>query len=1059
MKNFNKIINIRLLAIAIVTMVLSANTAYAQMVEVKGSVTDAFGPIVGATVITEGNEGTITDNLGVYVIKAKKGEKLTFSYVGYQDVERVVVGEIMNVQMVAADLDIEEVTVVAFGKQKTESIVGSVTTVRPSSLQAPSSNLTTALGGKIAGLISLQTSGQPGGDNADFFVRGVTTFNDYSSAPLILIDNMELTTDDLARISVDDIASFSVMKDATATALYGSRGANGVILVTTKEGTEGTTTLNLRFETSMSQSTQDVEFADAVTYMKLYNEAITTRNPLYSGRYTDEQITGVADGINPYYYPSNDWRDLLFNDMTFNQRVNMSLSGGGQRARFYIAGAFTNDNGVLKNDPINNFNNNINIKNISLRSNTNIKLTSTTDAAVRISTNFRSSVGPMYSGNQMYQRIMMTSPVDFPAYYEADEQNLNTKHILFGGTESESFINPYADMVSGYQEEDQTNLVAQIELTQKLDFVTEGLSARFMGSTTRESFYAISRSYDPYYYTMSYFNPSTSEFTLYNFQTGDEALDFNSTDKLISSTVYGELAVNYNMIFNKKHDVSGMLVGTLREVITTDFGDDLQLSLPTRNIGLSGRFTYGYDSRYFVEANFGYNGAERFAEEHRFGFFPSFGTGWIVSNEDFWRENKVVNKLKLKATYGIVGNDAIGDLSDRFYYLSQVSKDKALSNDFGEQSGNQNSNATGVTISRYANSDITWEKAAKLNLGVEVNLFSMLDLHVDYFREHRTDILMDRAGIPSSMGLSDIPTSDGSAPAGVCANIGAARSSGLEFTLDLNHYFNQDVWLRVNSTFTYAKSVYEEYEEIVPEGMTWLQNVGQSIGQQRGLIAERLFIDEADIANSPTQTFDNVNEVGVMPGDIKYKDINGDGIINSYDMVPIGYTNVPEIESGFGFSFGYHGFDFSCFFRLATRVSFMIDPTANTYDDGSVGTAPFINNHALLSAWADNHWSEDNRDPYALYPRLSDTSRPNNEQASTWWLRDGSYLRLQSCEFGYTVPSKYTERLNIKSMRIYTSGLNLLTWSKFDLWDVSMGSSGLNYPIQKVFNLGLNVNF
>ena len=768
----------------------------------------------------------------------------------------------------------------------------------------------------------------------------------------------------------------------------------------------------------------------------------------------------MEQGLNPYYYPANDWRKLLFNDMAYNQRFNVSLSGGGKKARFYIAGAFNNDNGILKTDKVSNFNNNINIKNINLRSNTNIKLTSTTDAAVRFNANFRTSNGPMYSGNQMYQRIMMTNPVDFPAFYLPDEMNKDTKHILFGGTPDRGFINPYADMVRGYKESNQTNLVAQIELTQKLDFITEGLSARFMGSTTRESLYSISRSYDPYYYTMSSYDPTSGDFKLYNFQQGDESLGFESGgDRIILSTVYGEFAVSYDRTFKEKHSVSGMLVGTMREIVNSDFDNNLQRSLPTRNIGLSGRFTYGYDSRYFVEANFGYNGAERFARAHRFGFFPSFGSGWVVSNEKFWNENKFVDKLKLKATFGIVGNDAIGDKNDRFFYLSQVDKDKPLGNDFGEVIGGPNGNSLGVTINRYANPDITWEKAAKLNIGIEATLFNMLDIQVDYFSEKRTDILINRLAIPSTTGLTDVPPAAGHAPADVRANIGAAKSSGVEFAADFNHFFNSETWLRVNATFTLANSTYTKYEEIVPEGMDWLKNVGQSIGQHRGLVAERLFIDEADIANSPVQTFDNVNNVGVMPGDIKYKDINGDGIINTHDVVPIGYTPVPQIESGLGFSFGYHGFDFSCFFRMAGRVSFLIDPSANIYDNGTVGTAPFVGNHALLAAWADNRWTESNRDVYATWPRLSDTSRPNNEQASTWWLRDGSYLRLKSCEFGYTIPSKITQKIKIKSLRVYVSGLNLFTLSRFDLWDVEMGASGLNYPIQKIFNVGLNVNF
>jgi TonB-linked SusC/RagA family outer membrane protein len=1040
-----------------------AGEASAQSIKVKGVISDKTDVLPGATVINKSNKnvGTTTDAGGLFSIYAKTGDILAISLMGYETQEVKITGDQeLKITLEVSTKSLEEVTVVAFGRQTKESVVASVSTVRPSDLRVPTSNLTTALGGRIAGLITMQTSGEPGADNAQFFVRGVATFNNYSRGPLILIDNMELSSNDLARLSVDDIQSFSIMKDATATSLYGSRGANGVILVTTKMGVEGKTKLNFRFEKSYSQPTRTVEFADPLTYMKLNNEAIITRHPQYNCRYSDDQIAGVESGINPYYYPANDWLKLLFKDVAANDRFNMNLSGGGKRVKYYIASAMTNDNGILKVDKRNNFNNNISIKNVNLRSNTDIDFTSTTTGSIKFNANFREASGPMYTGNQMYQRVMLSNPVDFPAYYEPDEINLNTKHVLFGGTPSYSFINPYADMVKGYQQSTQTNLIAQIELRQKLDFITPGLSTRFMASTTRQSVYSINRSYTPYYYTMSTYNPITKYFKLNNFSKGNESLGFSGGDKTVNSTTYGEFAGNYEKVIKELHNFSAMLVGTLREVITSDFGDDLQRSLPTRNIGVSGRFTYGYDHKYFLEGNFGYNGAERFAKNHQFGFFPSFGGGWIVSNESFWNSNDVVTNLKLKSTYGLVGNDAIGDSYDRFFYLDRVDMNKSLSNDFGETTGSPVANSSGINFNRFANTSITWEKAAKLNLGVEMTLFKELEFQFDWFKEKRTNILINRTAIPTTMGLSDYPAADGSAPADVRANVGEAKSYGFELTVTENHSFNKNVWLRTNLTFSYAVSKYDKYEETVPAGMDWLITEGTYIGQQRGLIAERLFIDETDIANSPKQTFDKVNDIPVMPGDIKYKDISGDGLIDSHDVVPIGYASVPQVEGGLGVSFGYYGFDFNIFMQGASRATFMIDPTSNVdWSSGSVGTAPFVNNHSLLKAWADDHWSETNRNCYAMWPRLSDTSRPNNEQASTWWLRDGSYLRLKSVEIGYTIPEKITKKVGLQQMRIYASGMNLLSFNSFKLWDVEMGGSGLNYPIQRVLNAGLSLNF
>ncbi|MBP1663012.1 MAG: TonB-dependent receptor [Bacteroidetes bacterium] len=1061
----SKLIQKKRYAFAVLLMLFSAlcsGEISAQNIVVKGVVRDKSEAILGAKVVARSNPktGVATDKNGFFTINTAIGDVLEISFMGYETKTVKVTGpEDLKITLDEALKTLDEVTIVAFGKQKKESVVASVSTVRPADLRVPTSNLTTALGGRIAGLITMQTSGEPGADNAQFFVRGVATFNNFSRGPLILIDNMELSSNDLARLSVDDIQSFSIMKDATATSLYGSRGANGVILVTTKMGLEGRTKLNFRYEKSTSQPTRTVDFADPLTYMRLNNEAIVTRHPDYTRRYSDEQIAGVESGINPYYYPANDWLKLLFKNVAENDRFNMNLSGGGKMVKYYVAGSLTNDNGILKVDKRNNFNNNISIKNVNLRSNTDIEFTPTTMGSIKFNANFRDASGPMYTGNQMYQRVMLSNPVDFPAYYQPDEINLNTKHILFGGTPSYSFINPYADMVKGYQQSTQTNLVAQIELRQKLDFITKGLFTRFMASTTRQSVYSINRSYTPYYYTMSTYNPITGYFKLGNFSVGNESLGFSGNDKAknVYSTVYGEYAINYEKTFNEKHDFSAMLVGTLREVVTSDFGNDLQLSLPTRNIGVSGRFTYGYDHRYFTEANFGYNGAERFAKNHQFGFFPSFGAGWILSNEKFWKKSSIISNLKLKATYGLVGNDAIGDANDRFFYLDRVSMDKGLGNDFGESGGG---NSSGISFNRFANTSITWEKAAKTNLGLELGLFKELDFQFDWFNERRTCILINRTAIPTTMGLSDFPAAEGFAPADVRANVGAAKSYGFESTLTENHSFNKNVWLRTNMTFTYAVSKYTSFEEMVPAEMYWLKTEGTYLGQQKGLIAERLFIDETDIANSPTQTFDKVNDIPVMPGDIKYKDINKDGIIDSHDVVPIGYSNVPQIEGGFGASFGFYGIDINFFMQGAARVSFLMDPTANVdWGSGKLGTAPFIGNHSLLKAWADDHWSETNRNCYALWPRLSDTSRPNNEQSSTWWLRDGSYLRLKSVEIGYTVPEKLTKKANIQQLRLYCSGMNLLSLNSFKLWDVEMGGSGLNYPIQRIFNLGLSLNF
>lgn len=1013
---------------------------------ISGRVIDENGePIIGATVMVEGTQtGTLTDTDGHFSFEFSGKGKLLFTILGYADeVQDIIPGKTSYLAVLEeTGLEMEATTIVAFSKQKKESVIGSISSTQPAELRVPTSNLTTALGGRIAGVISRQISGEPGQDNSEFFIRGVTTFNEYARGPLILIDNVELSANDLARLHPDDIESFSIMKDATATALYGARGANGVILVTTKEGKEGKAKLSIRFENSFSMPTKEIDLVDPITYMYMHNEAVTTRNPLNPRPYTDKKIEATIRGEDQYAYPAIDWLDELFKDYTSNQRLNMNVSGGGKVARYYIAAAVNNDTGLMKVDNRNNFNNNINLQTIQLRSNININLTKTTEFNVRFSGTFEDYSGPIDGGSALYSKALAANPVLFPMYYPNTGNYANTNHILFGNYGAGDYLNPYADMVKGYKEYSRMALVAQAEIKEKMNYITEGLSARGLISTTRTSYFDVQRYYNPFYYTLSNFDATAGTYDLTNTNpdTGTEYLNYAEGAKEITTSTYIELALDYNRTYNEKHEVSGLLVYTMRNELYANQGD-LQLSLAHRNLGLAGRFTYGYDSRYFLEANFGYNGSERFAEKERFGFFPSAGLGWIISNEKFWTPalKKHISLLKLKATYGLVGNDQIGSASDRFFYLSNVNMNAASSLQFGE---NFAETTPLISVSRYANDHITWETARKMNLGVELGLWDCITIQADYFHEKRTNILMDRQSIPSTMGLQ----------AALKANVGEASSHGFEIAIDGNYSFNQDFWISGQANLTYATSRYDVYEE--PDyGYPWLSWVELPIGQPTGLIAERLFIDDADIANSPTQSFGDV-----MPGDIKYKDINGDGIINTQDFVPIGYPTTPNYILGFGLSFGIKNFDFSFFFQGATECSFFIDPNS---------VAPFVNskvggmnsNNAMLQAWADDHWSENNRNSYAQWPRLSPEIVNNNIQPSTWWLRDGSYLRLKSLEIGYTLPYKWTSKIKMQDLRIYLSGMNLFTLSHFKIWDTEMGNNGLAYPIQRVFNIGINLNF
>lgn len=1030
-------------------LILSTVAAVAQTKIVKGVIyeEETGEPMPGATVSVEGStRGVMTDLDGSFELTGvKPTDKLKFECLG-KETQVLQVGTMTNfvVKLKNAANELDEVTVVAFGKQRKESVIGSISTVDVKTLKVPSSNLTTALAGNVAGVIAYQRTGEPGQDNADFFVRGITTFG-ANTSPLILIDNIELTSTDLARLQPDDIESFSIMKDATATALYGARGANGVIFVTTKRGQEGPAKIFARVETSISAPTDVVELADPVTYMKSYNEAISTRDPLGELMYTYDKIEQTGKpGANRLIYPANDWYDMLFKDFATSYRANVSARGGGKVATYYVSGAYTEDTGVLKVDKRNSFNNNIDDKNYTLRSNVDINVTPTTKLAVRLTGNFRDYQGPLNGGSDVYRQIMHSDPVLFPAYYPVDDEHVGIQHIMFGNYEDGSYINPYANLVKGYKNYQRSQMIAAVQLEQDLKFITKGLSFMTLFNLTRLSEFTVNRQFNPYWYRLDRYDSYTGEYHVNRInENGTDYLTYSESGKTVKNTMYSETRLNYNRSFGK-HDVTGLLVFTASESLTANAGS-LQLSLPSRNAGLSGRFTYGYDKRYFVEYNFGYNGSERFHKSHRWGFFPSAGLAWMMSNEKWFKPlTKVVSNLKLRYSYGLVGNDNIGSSSNRFYYLSEMSMNNSgLGASFGET---RNVSYNGIGVVRYANEAITWEKSYKSNYALELGLFKKLDIIAEYFTEHRTDIFMQRADIPNTMGLQ----------AAVYGNIGQARSKGIDIQADYKQAWASGLWASARANFTYSTGKYDVYEEpTYPE--SYRQHAGRSIRQTWGYIAERLFVDDEDAANSPSQAAFGSQYGG---GDIKYTDVNGDGVITNADMVPIGYPTSPEIIYGFGVSLGHKGFDFSVFFQGLGRESFWIDATsAYSTKYNKYGTAPFVNNGQLLKAYSDSHWSEDNRDIYALYPRYSAYENHNNTQVSTWWMRDGSFVRLKQMEFGYTLPQKLTNKIHIDNLRVYFQGNNLLCWSKFKLWDPELAGEGFNYPIQRTFNIGVNVTF
>lgn len=1064
--------------IAVFLLMLITIAGYSQQTSgrtISGKVVDETGSgMPGVSISIAGTStGTQSDADGSYQLVVPGADALLHvSFIGYVT-QDITVGERTSIDItMAPDItSLQEVVVVGYGVQRKESVVSAVTSVDPTKLKSATGNLTNSLAGRVSGIIAYQTSGEPGlgTDNSAFFIRGLSTFGSGKVDPLILIDNVESTPTDLARLQTDDIANFSVLKDASAAAVYGSRGANGVILVTTKLGEPGRTRFNFRAETTMSSNTKNYRLTDNISYMRDANEAALTRDADNGVPYGENKIAHTAAGDDPYLYPNNNWLDQLIKDYTVNQRYNLNISGGGDKSAYYIAGTYNVDNGILKVDPINDFNSNIKLKNYSIRSNITVDFTKTTEFILRFYGQFDDYTGPVGGGARTFINALSSNPVMFPAVYPQSKLPY-VKHPLFGsaptrqGTPAQGvglFVNPYAEMVRGYQVYKASNINPQIEIKQDLGFITQGLSANAMGYLQRYVNYSVARAYNPFYYeaNINPVVPTEYSISVLNggatgaFQpTGTEYLGYTEFPKEVKSKMYVQGSLNYARTF-QKHEVGGLLTGFISSFESGNAGS-VTASLPQRNTVLAGRATYGYDSRYLFEFNFGYNGSERFAKNNRYGFFPSVGVAYNISKEKFFEPiSSVVSDLKLRFSYGLVGNDQIGDINDRFFYLSNVS---ANENFFGAGFGNQMGTPLyfrpGYAFNRYGNNNVAWEISKQTNIGLDVSLFNNeLSFVVNAFKTKRTNMYLFNPNVESAQGLTSSPA----------ANYGSGETKGIDISMVYAKQIS-DFNVTLSGTFTYSTSKVIKTAELQygPE-LAHLSQRGYPFRQQWGFIAERLFIDDEEVQNSPEQNFNSNQKV--RAGDIKYRDVTGDGKITADDMVPIGYPTVPEIVYGIGPSITYKRFDFGFMFQGAARSSFFIDP---------IKTAPFIEfagfdnrgnmimgtglQSGELQVIHDDHWSEENRDPYAFWPRLSNQLEWNNVQPSTWWLRNGSFLRLKTVTIGYSFPS--IEKLSNLKPRVYFSANNLFAISKFDLWDVEMGGNGLGYPVQRVYMVGIQLD-
>ena len=1006
-------------------------------VTVKGLVQDEDGqPVIGASVKVTGNPnaGVITDVNGQFTIRCKSNDILEFSSIGFQTHKEQVKGRTMlAITLRVSAQEVGEVVVTAFGVgQKKETVVGSIQQVKPESLRVPGSNISTAFAGRLAGVMATQSSGQPGANGANFYIRGISTFSGVTS-PLIIMDGMEISSDDLNHLDPDVIEGFSILKDASATAMYGTRGANGVLIITTKSGADQEKpTISFRLEGNVTKPTSIPKFVDGPRYMELYNEGVRNQGT-GDVLYTQAQMDGTRQGLNPYVYPNVDWYGELFKNSAFNQKANMNIRGGTKKITYFMNLNVTRETGMLRDRSKEYFSydNNINVTRYAFQNNIDFNMSKDSKIALHLYAALDDKSGPADNNiNNIFNQVMAANPVQYPIEYP-NEDGTEWTHWGYSSLGNSAYTNPMAALTRGYSNSFASTITANINFDQKLDFITKGLAFHFMFSFKNWSY--------------TYVNRVQSAVNLYELKSWSQDADGNyilnapavgtptkptlgvGTSTTGDRRYYAQAFFDYNRSFGD-HNLSAMLLWNVNQYNSNAPAADVISTLPQRKMGFAARLSYDYLHKYLLEFNAGYNGSENFAEGHRWGFFPSIGLGYTISEEKFWEPVKDIASLfKIRGTYGLVGNDQIG--GSRFIYREIVT----LTGNGSFTTGVPGSyvTASGPSWNRLRNYDITWEVGHKLDLGFDLELFHGLNINFDWFKERRTNIFQQKNSIPNYFGTANTV---------IYGNLGEVENKGVDMAVSYGKNFGKDWTVQFQGTFTWNRNKITKYDEAAGKRDA-LMSLGKSTNTIWGYVADGLFIDDADIKNSPQSTLGNMT---IAPGDIKYvdqPDRNGeyDGQITSDDMVPIG-VNQPEIMYGFGPSVRYKNWDFSVFFQGRAKVNFVIS-----------GFQPFGTqyNRNVLEWIDENRWSPDNQDPNAAYPRLTKNDNNNNFQQSTYWLRNGAFLKLKNAEIGYS----------FKKARFYVNATNLATFSPFKMWDPEMGGGSLvtKYPTQRTFNVGVQL--